>query len=152
VKQSTPLPGTAPSGACLYFHFLAEADCDCRAVGVAERAAFVAWLKRPANSSTRVVPRPVPSKRSDRTINQYLGAVTGFYDWLWRTEQIEWNVNDLLRSSGVYRPYKGFLHHLGATMVEKNLLTQPSPRRQRPRTLTKTEVATLRDAALHEQP
>lgn len=134
-------------GLCLYFRFLHENAFDYRAVRIAERAAFVAWLKRPGAPRESASASGAPGRRKDRTINQYLGVVTGFYDWLWRTEQIERNVNDLLRGAGAYRPYKGFLHHLGAQPVERNILTQPIPRQQHPRVLNKAEVATLRDAA-----
>ena len=68
--------------------------------------------------------------------------VSGFYEYAWRTDQIDRDLNEKLRGQarGSYRPYKAFLHHLGTTPIQRNVLRQPTDRRREPQTLTTTQI------------
>ena len=69
-------------------------DLDYHSAGVRSRAGFVAWLKRSKHARDLQLGRSVSQARSNATINLYLTAVSGFYDYLFRTEQISKNPND----------------------------------------------------------
>ena len=73
-------------GLAHYFAYLGEKDLDYRSAGVRARAWFVAWLKRPKQVRQLQLGRSVYQARSNTTINLYLTAVSGFYDYLFRTD------------------------------------------------------------------
>ena len=133
-------------GLAHYFAYLSEKDLDYRSTGVRARAGFVAWLKRPKLMSHLEAGRSVSQARSNTTINLYLTAVSGFYDYLFRTEQIGKNPNDQLAGPHRNRPYKGFLHHAAPKLVTTNILAQAVARRKRPTTISKEQVEQLRAA------
>jgi integrase/recombinase XerD len=130
-------------GLAHYFAYLSEKSLDYHSAGVRARAGFVGWLKRPKQMSHLQPGKSVAQARSDPTINLYLTAVSGFYEYLFRTEQISKNPNDQLAGPHRNRPYKGFLHHAAPKVVTSNVLTQAVARRKRPRTMTKDEVEQL---------
>src|SRR5207244_2151302 len=107
---------------------------------------FVAWLKRPKQVRQLLPGRSVSQARSNTTINLYLTGVSGFYDYLFRTEQINKNPNDQLAGPHRNRPYKGFLHHAAPKLVTTNILAQAVARRKRPTTISKEQVEQLRAA------
>src|SRR5207302_10371677 len=107
---------------------------------------FVAWLKRPKQVRQRQPGRSVSQARSNTTINLYLTAVSGFYDYLFRTEQISKNPNDQLAGPHRNRHYKGFLHHAAPKLVTTNILAQAVARRKRPTTISKDQLELLRAA------
>ena len=133
-------------GLAHYFAYLSEKDLEYRSAGVRARAGFVAWLKRPKQVRHLQPGRSVSQARSNATINLYLTAVSGFYDYLFRTEQISKNPNDQLAGPHRNRPYKGFLHHAAAKLVTTNILAQAVARRKRPTTISKDQVEQLRAA------
>ena len=96
-----------------YFTFLRQRGLSYERVQIADLAAFVHWLKR---MDRPMGPNCWMRTRSHRTINMHVGVVSGFYDHAWRTDQIDHDLNEKLRGQmpGCYRPYKAFLHHLGA--------------------------------------
>jgi integrase len=128
-------------GLAHYCAYLSEKQLDYRAAGVRARAGFVAWLKR--SKSHLQAGKSVSQARSNATINLYLTAVSGFYDYLFRTDQISKNPNDQLAGPHRNRPYKGFLHHAAPKMVTTSILAQPVPRRKRPATISKDQVEQL---------
>ena len=130
-------------GLAHYFAYLTETDVDYHSAGVRSRARFVAWLKRSKQLHHLEPGRSVSQARSNATINLYLTAVSGFYDYLFRTEQIGKNPNDQLAGPHRNRPYKGFLHHAAPKMVTTSILAQPVPRRKRPATISKDQVEQL---------
>jgi integrase len=69
-------------------------------------------------------------------------VVSGFDEYAWRTDQIDRDLNERLRGQvpGGYRPYKAFLHHLGTTPIQRNVLKQPRERRRGQQTLTTTQI------------
>jgi integrase/recombinase XerD len=133
-------------GLAHYFAYVSEKDLDYPLVGVRARAGFVAWLKRPKLVSHLEPGRSVSQARSNATINLYLTAVSGFYDYLFRTEQISKNPNDQLAGPHRNRPYKGFLHHAAPKVVATNILAQAVARRKRPTTMSRDQVEQLRAA------
>jgi site-specific recombinase XerD len=122
-----------------YFTFLRQKGLAYERVQIADLAAFVHWLKRTDSLKGAVCPTQI---RSNRTINLHLGVVSGFYEYAWRTDQIDRDLNEKLRGQarGSYRPYNAFLHHLGTTPVQRNVLKQPTDRRRGPQTLTTTQI------------
>ncbi len=130
-------------GLAHYFGYLSEKNIDYRAAGVRARAGFVAWLKRSKQVSHLEPGKSVSQARSNATINLYLTAVSGFYDYLFRTEQISKNPNDQLTGPHRNRPYKGFLHHAAPKMVTTNILAQVVPRRKLPTTISRDQVEQL---------
>jgi len=126
-----------------YFAYLSEKGVAYRIAGVRARAGFVGWLKRPKQLRHLQPGKSVSHARSNTTINLYLTAVSGFYDYLFRTEQISKNPNDQLAGPHRNRPYKGFLHHAAPKVVTTNVLTQTVPRTKRPQTMSKVEVEAL---------
>ncbi len=130
-------------GLAHFFAYLSEKSLDYRAAGVRARAGFVAWLKRPEQLRHLEAGKSVSQARSNTTINLYLTAVSGLYDYLFRTEQISKNPNDQLAGPHRDRPYKGFLHHAAPKVVTTNILAQPLTRRKRPTTLSREQVEQL---------
>src|SRR5437667_917854 len=133
-------------GLAHYFAYLSERDLDYLTAGMRARAGFVAWLKRPRQVRQLQPGRSVSQARSNTTINLYLTAVSGLYDYLFRTEQISKNPNDQLAGPHRNRPYKGFLHHAAPKLVTTNILAQAVARRKRPTTISKEQVEQLRAA------
>ncbi len=133
----------------LYFTYLVQQHLDYHQVTLDDLAGFVLWLKNPYRSLKVLPVHPVVQARSNRTINQIITAVSGFYDYLWRQDDLATDLNEKTRT---YLPahscsYKSFLHHIAkGQLVEKNLLTQRVPRRRQPKTLTKEQVETLVNA------
>jgi hypothetical protein len=51
-------------------------------------AGFVLWLKNPYRSLKVLPVQPVTQARTNSTINQCITAVAGFYDYLWRRDEL----------------------------------------------------------------
>jgi integrase/recombinase XerD len=91
----------------------------------------------------------VTQARTNTTINGCLTAVAGFYDYLWRQDELDTDLNEKTRTylPARSRSYKSFLHHIAkGRLVEKNLLKQRMPRRGQPKTLSKEQIETLVNA------
>ncbi len=104
------------------------------------------WLKNPYRSLKVLPVQPVAQARSNRTINLIITAVSGFYDYLWRQDDLAADLNEKTRAylPARSRSYKSFLHHLAkGQLVEKNLLKQQTPRRGQPKTLSKEQIEAL---------
>jgi integrase/recombinase XerD len=133
----------------LYFTYLAQQDLDYQRVTLDDLGGFVLWLKNPFHSLKVLPVQPVQQARANTTINGCITAVSGFYDYLWRQDEL---MTDLGEKTRTYLPararsYKSFLHHLAkGKLVEKNLLKQRVPRRGQPKTLSKEQIETLVNA------
>jgi integrase/recombinase XerD len=130
----------------LYFTYLAQQDLDHQKVTLDDLGGFVLWLKNPYRSLKVLPVQPVAQARSNRTINLVIAAVSGFYDYLWRQDDLAADLNEKTRTylPARTRSYKSFLHHIAkGKLVEKNLLKQRVPRCDRPKTLTKEQIETL---------
>jgi integrase/recombinase XerD len=133
----------------LYFTYLAQQKLDYQHVTLDDLGGFVLWLKNPYQSLKVLPAQPVAQARANRTINLIITAVSGFYDYLWRQDDLAANLNKKTRMllPARSRSYKGFLHHIAkGKLIEKNLLKQRVPRRERPKTLTKEQIETLVNA------
>lgn len=127
----------------LYFVFLEDIEKDYKKVNINDLSNFVGWLRNPYESDKVMSLKPTKAKRTEKTINLIITAVTNFYDYLFRTEEIN---NDMLKKllkhiySGGRRSYKDFLFHINKDKpTNKNILKLKEPRR-RLKVLTKEQV------------
>lgn len=133
----------------LYFTYLTQQDLDYQEVTLDDLGGFVLWLKNPYRSLKVLPVQPVAQARTNTTINNCITAVSGFYDYLWRQDDL---ATDLNQKTQIYLPararsYKSFLHHIAkGKLVEKNLLKQRLPKRGKPKTLSKEQIETLVNA------
>jgi integrase/recombinase XerD len=133
----------------LYFTYLAQEQLEYQQVTLDDLGGFVLWLKNPYRSLKVLPVRPVTQARTNTTINGCLTAVAGFYDYLWRQDELDTDLNEKTRTylPARSRSYKSFLYHIAkGKLVEKNLLKQRVPRRGQPKTLTKKQIETLVNA------
>jgi integrase/recombinase XerD len=136
----------------LFFEYLAQEHLDYLHVTLDDLGGFVLWLKNPYRSLKVLPVQPVAQARTNATINGYITAVAGFYDYLWRQDELASDLHEKTHTSLPARAhsYKRFLHHLAkGRLVEKNLLKQRVPRQKRPKTLSKEEIETLITACDH---
>ncbi len=133
----------------LYFRYLEQEGLDWCHPTLDSMAAFVSWLKSPF-ASTRVRPLTLRGQaRSSRTINLALTALTSFYEYMRRTGTLSADLREqtITHVPERARGYKGFLYGIAAdSPLEKNILSQPVPRRTRPKTIPKEQVQQLMDA------
>lgn len=130
----------------LYFTYLAQQNLDYQEVTLDDLGGFVLWLKNPYRSLKVLPVQPVVQARTNTTINNCITAVSGFYDYLWRQDDLAADLNEKTRTylPARARSYKGFLHHIAkGKLVEKNLLKQRLPKRGKPKTLSKEQIETL---------
>jgi site-specific recombinase XerD len=133
----------------LYFTYLAQQHLDYQHVTLDDLGGFVLWLKNPYRSLNVLPVQPVFQARTNRTINLIITAVSGFYDYLWRQDDLAADLNEKTRTylPARSRSYKSFLHHLAkGKLVEKNLLKQRLPKREKPKTLSKEQIEILVNA------
>ncbi|HYU72115.1 MAG TPA: tyrosine-type recombinase/integrase [Ktedonobacteraceae bacterium] len=137
---------TYAQGLSFYFTYLAQQNLNYQQVTLDDLGGFVLWLKNPYRSLKVLPVQPVAQARSNRTINLIITAVSGFYDYLWRQDDLAADLNEKTRAylPARSRSYKSFLHHLAkGQLVEKNLLKQQTPRRGQPKTLSKEQIEAL---------
>jgi integrase/recombinase XerD len=140
---------TYAQGLSQYFTYLTQQGLDYQHVTLDDLAGFVLWLKNPYRSLKVLPVQPVVQARANRTINLTITAVSGFYDYLWRQDDLTADLGEKTRTHlpARSRSYKSFLHHVAkGKLVEKNLLKQRVPRRERPKTLTKEQIEMLVNA------
>ena len=127
----------------LYFEYLQEIDIDYRNVDINILSDFVGWLRNPYENNKVVNLKPTKAKRTEKTVNLNITVVTNFYDYLYRTEEIDNDmVNKLMKQvfTGGNRHYKDFLYHINKDKpTSKNILKIKEPRRKI-ETLTKEEM------------
>jgi site-specific recombinase XerD len=116
----------------LYWEYLAERDRAWTTVGLQELAEFVGWLRTPV-----VAGAPA---RADNTVNVIVAAVTSFYDFHWRNEQIR-DIPLYRYLSASQRQYKPFLHHVSKGKPALAHLLKRKPRRTQPQVLSREQVA-----------
>lgn len=127
----------------LYFCYLDEIQKDYRNVNISDLSNFVGWLRNPYKSSKVIGLNPVQARRTEKTINLTITVVSNFYDYLFRTEEIN---NDIIEKllkqvfTGGRRQYKDFLFHVNKDKpISKNILKIKEPR-SKIKTLAKDEV------------
>lgn len=134
----------------LYFEFLKETRNNYREVNISVLSNFVGWLRSPYNNSKVFALKPTKAKRTEKTVNLTITVVTNFYDYLYRTEEIN---NDLIKKlmkqvfTGGRKPYKDFLFHVNKDKpINKNILIIKEPRKKL-NVLTKNEIEKIYSAA-----
>src|SRR5437588_1688670 len=133
----------------LYWQYLEQEELDWQQITLDDLARFVLWLKLPSGSLKVLPAHPVEQARSNRTINDTLTVLRGFYDYHWRMETVSTNMKEKTTASlpARTRRYKSFLHHISkGSPVTKNILRQQEARRRYPKTITKDQVQQLLDA------
>ncbi len=128
-----------------WFTYLRQKQLDYRGITLDDVGDFIFWLKLPYQSAKVLPSHPVTQARSNRTINHILKAVSGFYDYLWRRDEVDADLNAKLLTAlpSLRRPYTRFLQHLGQEKpARKHLLRQPEPK-QRSVVLTSAQVEQL---------
>lgn len=133
----------------LYFEYLQEIDIDYRNVNINILSDFVGWLRNPYENNKVVNLKPTKSKRTEKTVNLTITVVTNFYDYLYRTEEIDNDMVDKLMKQvfiGGHKHYKDFLYHVNKDKpTSKNILKIKDPRRKI-KTLTKEEMQKIYNA------
>ncbi|WP_434290004.1 tyrosine-type recombinase/integrase [Clostridium botulinum] len=133
----------------LYFEFLQEIDVDYRNVNINILSDFVGWLRNPYESNKVVNLKPTKAKRTEKTVNLTITVVTNFYDYLYRTEEINNDMVDKLMKqvfTGGHTHYKDFFHHVNkGKPSSKNILKIKEPRRKI-KVLTKEEMQEVYNA------
>ena len=101
-------------GLKLFFEYLSQQQLDYAAVTLDDLGGFVLWLKNPYRSLKVLPVEPVAQARTNRSINHILTTVAGFYDYLWRQDDLASNLPEKTRTylPAHTRAYKSFLHHL----------------------------------------
>lgn len=138
-------------GLKLFFDYLAQKQLDYQRVTLDDMGGFIFWLKNPYRALNVLPQQETPQACTNQTINQILTATSGFYDYLWRHEELATNLNEktAVLLPTWHRPYKRFLQHIATEQsVAKHLLKQPVPSRK-PKTLSKTQIETLVNACHH---
>lgn len=126
-----------------YFLYLRETEKNYKEIKLEDLADFVGWLRHPYTSLHVASITPVKSKKTEKTVNLTVTAVTNFYDYLYRNEEISKDMNEkLMRQiyAGGRTRYKSFLHHINKNKPSiRNVLKVKEPRK-RIQILTKEQV------------
>ena len=117
-----------------YFVYLQQTEKDYKKVSLEDLVEFVAWLRNPYES-VKVTPlQSTKAKKTERTINLTITAITNFYDYLYRNEEIQ---NDMVEKlikqifTGGRTKYKDFLYHVNkGKPSNRNILKVKEPRRK----------------------
>lgn len=117
-----------------YFEYLNEVDIDYKNADINVLSNFIGWLRNPHESINTVSITPTKAKRTEKTVNLIVTVITNFYDYLFRTEEIDNDIVDKLMKqifTGGNTSYKGFLHHITKDKPSnKNILKIKEPRRK----------------------
>lgn len=126
-----------------YFEYLNDIGKEFNEITISDLSNFVAWLKNPYKSLAVSSLYKVKPVRTAKTINLTITAVMNLYDYLFRIEEIENNISDVLTKNIFLkgpRQYKGFLHHINKdNPVNKNIL-KVKISKTKLKVLTKDEV------------
>lgn len=133
----------------LLFRYLYEIDSDYKKVNINILSNFVGWLRNPHENNKIVGLKPTKAKRTEKTVNLIVTVVTNFYDYLFRTEEIDNDIIEKLMKqvfTGSHTKYKDFLYHVNKDKPSyKNILKIKEPRRK-VKVLTKEEVEKVYNA------
>ena len=134
----------------LYFEYLNEIKVDYSLVNVNILSDYVGWLRNPYASDKVISLKSVKPKRAAKTVNLNITVVSNFYDFLYRTEQLNNNMIDKLMKqvfTGGNSRYKDFLYHVNKDKPSnKNILKIKEPKRK-VQVLTKEETQIIYNAA-----
>lgn len=134
----------------LYFVYLKEINIDYREVNINILSNFVGWLRNPYESTKTIGIKPTRAKRTEKTVNLIVTVITNFYDYLFRTEEIDNNMIEKLMNkvfTGGKSSYKDFLYHINkGKPSNRNVLKIKEPCRKI-KTLSKKQTETIYRAA-----
>lgn len=126
-----------------YLEYLDDKEKDFKEVTIRDLAEFVGWLRNPYSNSKVTPLHQTNAKRSEKTVNLIITAVTNFYDYLYRIQEIQ---NDMIEKlmkqvfTGGRTRYKDFLYHINKDKFSsKNILKLKEPRKK-VQVLSKEEV------------
>lgn len=133
-----------------YFTYLQKVGKDYKEITLQDLQQFVAWLRSPYGSVKTVSLFPEQEKkngkkriRTAKTVNLTVTAVTSFYDYLYRNEELPRDMEKCLKRTmftGGQKRYKDFLYHVNKDKPSvRNVLKAKEPRRK-VKTLTKEQV------------
>ncbi|MBT2681808.1 tyrosine-type recombinase/integrase [Bacillus sp. ISL-35] len=129
-----------------YFTFLYEKKLHYKSVRLEDLRDFISWLRSPYISPHVTSLKPTIPKRKERSINHTITVVTGFYDYLYRNEEIENNMIEKLLKQvylGGKKRYKDFFHHVNkAKPSPRNILILKEPKKKI-KILSKEDVKNL---------
>lgn len=132
-----------------YFQFLYELNYEYKKIDLEKLMEFVAWLRTPYKS-VKVTPLKTKTAiRTEKTINLTITIVLNFYDFLYRNEEIIFDLAERVKKEKVIRgfKYKDFLYHVNkGKPLSYNILKLKEPRKKRI-ILTKEQVQQLVNAA-----
>lgn len=133
----------------LYFEYLKEINTDYKNININILSDFVGWLRNPHESNNVVNMKATIAKRTEKTVNLTITVITNFYDYLYRTEEMDNGMIDKLMKqifTGGNKHYKDFLYHVNKDKPSsKNILKIKEPRRKI-RILTKEEIQKVYNA------
>lgn len=133
----------------LYFEYLKEINMDYKNININILSNFVGWLRNPHESNNVVNLKPTIAKRTEKTVNLTITVITNFYDYLYRTEEIDNGMIDKLMKqvfTGGNKHYKDFLYHVNKDKPSsKNILKIKEPIRKI-KILTKEEMQKVYNA------
>lgn len=126
----------------LFFEFLESSSLTWTQVDLKDIAEFIYWLRSPEPGVTALLEQE--SKRSERTVNLIISAVSSFYEY----QRCLGEVPDLplYRYQMQPRKYKNFLYHISKSKPVKNSKLKLKERKHLPETLTQSQVIQLIDA------
>jgi len=130
----------------LFWEYLRDGRLDWTAVDVAQLAAFISWLRRPA--ATPIPLHAQRPRRTEATIDQILGAVHTFYDFHARMK----TVPDLALYHFLalpHRRYKPFLYGIAHSTPRRTRVLIVKREKTLAKTLTREEVGRLIAACHH---
>ena len=87
-----------------YFTYLQQIKIDYQQVNFEILSNYVVWLRNPYRNN-KVIPYKIPQKHNkekepkqltEKTVNNYISAVTNFYDYLYRSELIDSDIVEKL--------------------------------------------------------
>lgn len=126
-----------------YFLYLQGTEKDYKEIRLGDLVEFVGWLRNPYESIKVTSLRPVQAKKTERTVNLTVTAVTNFYNYLYRNGELPNDIGETLMRqvfSGGRTRYKSFLHHVNKNKPSlRNVLKVKEPRK-RIQALTKEQV------------
>lgn len=132
-----------------YFAYLKETNKDHNNIRLEDLVEFVGWLRSPFESNKITPLKPIQTKRTEKTINLTVTAVTNFYDYLYRNEELINGMSEkLMRQvfTGGRSRYKSFLHHVHKDKPSiRNILKIKEPRKN-VETLSKEQVQQVLNA------
>ncbi len=133
----------------MYFKYLKLIDLSYRCVTLNTLIDFIEYLRNPYENNKIVSFQLTKAKRTEKTLNLIITAITNFYDYLYRTEEFDNNLIEKLikqTSMGRYSKYKGFLYHINDDKsLNSNILKIKEPKLQI-KILTKEEIKTIYSA------